>query len=126
MKKKDLKMFKIINFKWLLKLIYAVAKLSGFFFVSINFENLTLTKNFWHYAFVVYSFGLSFATIFYDAYFPLVEITHSKIMELGINLIFASTVWIVFLLKLTTFAYSDKFFKVIKNLHWCCVKVSLK
>lgn len=116
----------MFDFKRLLKLIYRVTKLSGFVFISIEFETtarLKIKKDFWNILIFALSFGLSLYSLTYDGRFAVMDVTHSKIMEIIINLMIDLMIFSPCFIKPVNACMSLKFFKIYSYLHWSELKV---
>lgn len=120
-------MFKFINLKFLLKLIYKVAKFSGFLFITIDVNSdgkNVIKKQFLNVIIFMISFGFSFAANSMDVYFPVAYVTRSWLLEIGINFIFRLVNYCACILKLSTLLNSETFLNIILNLQWGEKKVS--
>lgn len=67
------------------------------------------------YSFVL-SFGFSFIANSYNSYFAIAAVTHSKLMEIGVNLMVKYMIWVTCFIKFVNAMQSRKFFEIIKNL----------
>lgn len=117
----------LFEFPWLMKLIHLLSKASGFIFISIDFsswDELVMTRHSWNYIFSVISLGFSLYSNTFDAYFPVEQVTHSKIMEIGVNLVVRVILGIGCILKASNILYKRRFFSIISKLHWFNVKVA--
>lgn len=117
-------MFKFMEFKKLLLFIYGVAKISGFIFVSIDFDSMKIKQRLCTKVFYVLSFAFSFAAVYYDSDMDVGKVTRSKLMEMGVNVVIRITVYSALLLKVVNTFYDKKFYEIIKKLSWCHSKVS--
>lgn len=120
-------MLKFLNINFLLKLIYKLAKFSGLIFITINFNSVAKVekkKQFLNVIIFIVSFGFSLTAYSFDARLPVAYVTRSQLLEIGINLIFPSTIWCLCILKLSTLFNSEAFFNIISNLQWGERKVS--
>lgn len=116
----------MFDFNSLLKFIYKVAKLSGFVFISIDFKSkqkLKTKKDFRNIIIFVISFCLSLFSITYDAKFTVMNVTHSKLMEIIINLMVDLLVFSPCLIKIVNVFQRLQFFSIISGLHWTEQKV---
>lgn len=113
-------MLKFVNFEWLLKLIYYVAKLSGVVYISIDFSSkkLVIKKSFWNIAIFAISFGFSLVSCSFDYYLPVARITHSEILEIGFNFIIFFSIWTSCILKAADGFQSNRFFDILSKLQW--------
>lgn len=120
-------MFSFLNFKWVLKFVYSVAKYSGFLFTSIDFDSkqLKVISCKYNYAIFLASFGLSLAANFYPGYLPVADVAHSKILEIGVNLIIKALLVVVCVLKIAVLFQNDKFFFILSNMQRVHEKVKL-
>lgn len=120
-------MLQFVNFKWLLKVIYSLAKFSGFIFISINLNSskARLENHFWDVLVFSLSFGFSIAALSFDGNLPITLLTHSKILGIGVPIITKLTISMAFILKLSTAVQKRNFFKIISDLQWVEEKVSV-
>lgn len=111
-------MSKFVNFKFLLKFIFGIVKFSGFIFISIDLssDEIKVRKYWGNGVLFVASFGLSFIANSYDAYLPTSPIAHSKILEIGTNVIVRLRIYITCFLKLASVIHSKTFFNIISLL----------
>lgn len=80
-------MFKFIDFEWLLKLTYYVAKVSGFFFISIDFDSMQMKFHVWDYLIMAASFGMHFIGIDRETKVPITTVSRSKLIMIGVKFI---------------------------------------
>lgn len=106
----------ILSFEGLLKFIYFVSRFSGLIFITIDFKAMTGHRGWRALASFVISFGFSCIANSYDAYFAIAVVTHSKLMEIGVNLMVKFMIWVTCFIKLANAMQSRKFFEVISNL----------
>lgn len=113
-------MFKFLNFDFLLKIIYFMSKISGFIYISIDFDSnkLAVKKHFWNTVLFASSFGFSLAANSYDSWLPVSDVTHSKLLEIGTNFIAFFTIWATCFLKVANGIQSQRFFEILSNLQW--------
>lgn len=122
-----LKMFKFLRFNWLLKFIYLTIKLSGFLYISIDFESekVKLKKQLLNiFVVLTTSFGLSFIANTYDGYLPVADVTHSGLLDMGLNFALKSLIWLACLMKIANIVQSNRFFESLSILQWNERKVS--
>lgn len=113
-----------MSFNKLLIFIYGITKFSGLLFISIDFKSMKIIKHHWNNVYFFTSFGLSIVAFSYDSYFDIQKVTHSKLMEIGINLIVRVSVYSTCFLKAANAIQNRKFYEVVKNLSWCHAKVN--
>lgn len=121
-------MFDFLNFRWFLLLIYRLLKISGFFFVTISIptlESLSMSRKYLDYLWFAISLGFSFYSLSYDGYVEVAKVTHSKIMEIGVNTVTRIVLVTSVVLKITSMVYGKKFYEILSNLTWCHLKVCL-
>lgn len=114
-------MFDFLSFNFLLKLIYKVAKFSGFFYVSIGFNSAgkaEIQRTFSNVFVFIISLGLSLASNFFDSRLPFAHVTHSKLLEICVNLSISFTTWTSCVLKLHVHVQRNKIFEILSNLQW--------
>lgn len=117
------KMSFVINFKFLQKLVNYITKFSGFLFISMDFDSfdkLTVTKS-WIYT--VVSFAWSFLAVTFSTQFQLATLTHSELLEMGVNFFIKSSLWAQLLLKVLYLAKAKCYLAIVKNYQWCYLKV---
>lgn len=115
-----------MDFYGLLKFIYKVSKLSGFLFITINFNvhKFTTKLEFRNRILLLISFGFSLVSnTYYDAHFPIAHITHSQLLEVGVNLMSRLTIFANFMMKVTNLVYSLKFFEILSTFQFVNMKV---
>lgn len=119
-------MFKFLKFGWLLKFIYLILKLSGFLYISINIKSTSINvkRHFWNNLISIVSFGLSLVANTYDAHLPVAEVTHSKLLDFGVNMNMLGFIWISLILRITNAIQSNRFLEIMSILQWCEKKVS--
>lgn len=112
-------MFEFLKFSWLLKFIYLTTKLSGFLYISIDFKSkdLEVKKQFLNVIAFIISFGLSLIASSYDAYLPVAHVTHSRLLDMGVNISIHISVWLASLMKPINVVQSNRFFKTLSILH---------
>lgn len=116
-------MFKFVNFKSFLAVTCIAARLSGFFFISIDFKTFTIKKDFVTKFVFALSCCHSFYSLTYDGHLPIGGISESKVMEKLVNFLLAGVIFSTSYFKLTNFLYNRRIFKVFKDLQWCSDKV---
>lgn len=119
-------MLAFMNFEWLLKLIYQILKFSGFQFFTIDFSSfskITMRKSLTNYASFIISFGFSLYACTYDGYLPAVKITHSQIMEVGVNINGRLSIYVSCALKVANMLHRSSFFDIVSKLQWNHLKV---
>lgn len=118
-------MFSFLTFKWLLKFIYTLSRFSGFLFISIDFSSdyLQTEKHAWNFVVFGASFGLSLVATKYDRKLPIEDITHSKILEMGVQLITRVILTTALVLKIANIVDRQKFFGILSKLQWGNIKV---
>lgn len=117
----------MLDLKWLLKLIYGAAKFSGFLFISVDLNKsgkLKLYKDNWNYVFFAISFGFSLYSCSFNGVLSVIEVTHSKIMEVGLNVLIYTTVYITWFVKIMNVVQGRTFFNILSNIHWVDLKVN--
>lgn len=122
-------MFKFLKFEWLLKFIYLTLKLSGFLYISIDFESekIKVKKQLRNILVVLTtSFGLSLIANSYDAYMPVADVTRSKLLDMGLNFGMKVLIWLACLMKIANIVQSNRFFESLSILQWNERKVSKK
>lgn len=115
-------MFHFLNIKWLLTLAYRISKVFGFFFITINFsslENLSMTSEYSDYGWFFLNACFSVYSLSYDGFVPLAEVTHSIIIEIGINAMNTLLLLTTCALKITSMMRGREYFAILKNLCWC-------
>lgn len=120
-------MFKFINFNWLIKLIYYMAKFSSTIYISIDFSSEKIKKskrNLWNTAIFMISFGASLAAFSFNSILPITHLTHSYLLEMIVYIVTRFTIWMTLVLKLSTAINRKRFFKIISNMQWVDKKVS--
>lgn len=120
-------MFSFLKFKWLLKLIYGISKLSGFLFISIDFNDsnvITIKQSRLNYVIFAISFGFSLFANTFDAHLNIVTITQSKLTEIGVHFVTRCMLVSMCVLKLLNIVYKRRFFEIVSKLHWCHMKVN--
>lgn len=105
-------------------LVYVIAKLSGFLFISIDFQTFQLKQTIGSIAFIALSFGFSFFAMAYDARLPIFQMIHSVTAEMIVNYGIFGSVWITCLFKLLNLSQSENFRTIILNFKWLGLKVS--
>jgi hypothetical protein len=123
----SIEMVKFLSFEWLLKLIYILAKCSGYVFIAIEFpskKNSTMSYKPQNLVASVISFAFSFWISLNVGHLPVSAITHSQLTEIGINLITRLFVLAPLLIKFPHAAQRRHFFTIISNFHSCHVQVS--
>lgn len=113
-------MFSFLTFKWILRFIYAVSRFSGFLFISIDFSGdfLRTEKHVWNYLVFGVSFGLSLVANTYDRKLPVDQITHSKLLHIGVLLITRSVFICALVIKVSNIIDRKKFFGILNKLQW--------
>lgn len=109
-------MSQILSFERLLKFIYFLARFSGLIFITIDFKAMTGHRGWRALSSFILSFGFSFIANSYDSYFAIAVVTHSKLMEIGVNMMIKYMIWVTCFIKLVNAMQSRKFFEIIKNL----------
>lgn len=120
-------MFKFINFNWLIKLIYYVAKFSSTIYISIDFSSEKVKKskkNLWNTAIFVISFGGSLAACSFNSNLPIFNLTHSRLLEMIVYTVTRSTIGLTLVSKLSAAINRKKFFEIISNMQWVDKKVN--
>jgi hypothetical protein len=80
----QVEMLSFLNFKFFLKFIHYTTKISGYLFISINFDSkLKLEKNYWNFVFTAISLIYSVFAIFFMTVFPVTDIIKSEILQIG-------------------------------------------
>lgn len=118
----------MFDLKWLLNLIYGVTKLSGFLFISIDFsgsEGLKSYKHFWNWILFGINFGFSLFSLSYDGVLAVIDVTHSRIMEVGLNLLVYTTINITWFVKVLNVVHGRTFFTILSNFQWVELKVGV-
>lgn len=119
-------MLKFFTFPWLLKFIYQVSRMSGCIYTKIKFhsvQKVTHDKSIMNTIIYMLSVGSTLLAFSYDAHIPIAELTHSRLMEVAVNLIVRMSIWFLFVLKIANTLQSRTFFDIISNLQWCELKV---
>lgn len=119
-------MFSFMNFKWLLKIIYRIAKLFGFLFMTINFDsikNYTFERRISDLVIFFASFGLSLFACTYDGILPVAALTHSELSGVGVNLICRLSIYATCVLKAANMVFIRRFYDIIVMLNWNHMKV---
>lgn len=122
-------MFSFITFEWFLKLIYRTLKYSAFLFISIDLTSpikLNVSKRIFNVFLFLSSFVVSCCACIFIAFIPVEEVTHSQIMEVGVNFMTYITVATTIALKLSSMLQGRTFFDLISNLNQCHLKVSYR
>lgn len=108
-----------VNFDFLLKTIYWVARCSGFIYVPLDcryFEKYTPQ--------IVGSFVISCSLsiigyLFYDAYLETFEFIPSYILEYGLNFVLNCAMFVTIIVKINNMIAKDAFIIIFKNLMTC-------
>lgn len=114
------------SFYGVLEIIYFIAKISGFVFVSIDLRTYKIVKNNWNAVTFLFSFMFSLiANSFISSlYLNIESVTQSKLMELGVNIIVRAIIYVACFLKLINAALSQTLCEIFFNMHYCETKVS--
>lgn len=114
-----------LNFKKLLLLSNKMATFSGYMCVAIDPETFKQRKSFRITAYFALSFALSIAGnfIYSSSYYPVAEITHSKMLEFLVNVLICLTMYLVCIFKVFNCFVRTKFYLIFKDLQWCNKKV---
>lgn len=118
-----------LRFENLFKFVYFVSKLSGYVFITMDFEGrqgLRIRRIFSSLSFLVVSFAFSIFSFSYNSYVPIVEVTQSQLSEFGINLVSRVIAWSPFCLKLLNLMQSGKISQIFVNIEWCDKKVNFE
>lgn len=115
-----------LSFFGVLEIIYFIAKISGFVFVSIDLKTYKIVESNWNAVIFLISFVFSLiANLFISSlYLNIASVTQSKLMELGVNSIVRAIIYVACILKLINAAYSQTFCEIFFNMHYCEMKVS--
>lgn len=108
-----------MDFKRTLKFIYVVSKISGYVFISIDFDSdsiICIRKQWWNFLLFAISFGFSFSSNFLIGYLPIAKVTHSMLNEFGVNVMMKATIRIYSFLKIANAMQNQKFFKILSKL----------
>lgn len=116
-------MVKLFSFEWLMMLIYAFAKLSGFLFISIDFTSFPRYVMWKCWTYTLISFGLSVYSTTFDSQFSVAHVSHSKMMQKGQNAIIMTTIWFPLVFKFIFFPQGQRFFYVLLSFQWINEKV---
>lgn len=123
-------MFSFITFEWFLKLIYKTLKYSAFLFISVDFTSpiklLIVSKPIFNLFLFLTSLTISCCACVFITFIPAEKITHSQIMEVGVNFMTYITVGTTIALKLSSMLQGRTFFDIISNLNQCHLKVSYR
>lgn len=95
-----------------------VAKLSGYVYVSINFrtEKISANTSAWNYVVFVISLILSLLACTQTTYFPVANVTHSQILEIGVNLTTKALLFGICVIKSAIILQKEKFITILSNL----------
>ena len=106
-----------LNFQSLLKMYYYLCKLSGFLFISINFDQTKLKQkaDLKNILIFLVSLSLSVSANFHTAYFPVAEVLNSEILEIGVNLITKALVFLICIVKILSFLQKEEFMFIISS-----------
>lgn len=127
-KKKDRKqngMRNFVNFEKLLLFSNRLATFSGYMCVTIDSKTFEQRKSLLNMVYFGISFALSVVGnfVYSGSYYPVAEITHSKILEFLVNALVFSTIYLVCVFKVFNYFVRKKFFLIFKDLQWCNQKV---
>lgn len=120
-------MFKLLKSYGLLKFIYKVSRISGFVYTEIEFQEngkVVLKNSFANIIFFVMNIGLTFLSYTFDSRIPILDLTGSLIMEVGVNFITKMTIWFSLPLKLANLVHRQQFFEIIDRLQSNNLQVS--
>lgn len=102
-----------------------MAKASGYIFTSIDFKDMRMKSSLWNFVKFILSFGISLFATTYNAYLEVEAITHSKLMDIGVNLFTRFALFVGVVIKLLNFIQSRKFHEIISGLAWSHLAVSI-
>lgn len=114
---------KLLN---LLKFNYGMLRISGFVFVKIDFTSAggpTMKRQFREFILFIVSICLSLSSTLYNSYFPVARITHSKLMEIGVNFLPRLMIFSTLVVKISSWVRSKSFLAIISKLHFAIFKV---
>lgn len=112
-------MFKFLNFLWLLKLIYRISKISCFVISEFDFKSggkIENKKRFGNMILLVLNIVMTLFTYTFNGYLPISDITHSMLMEIGINLGNRIPIYISIPMKIVSVIQNQKFLDILTNL----------
>ena len=112
-----------MDFKWFLLLIYCVAKLSAFFFISIDFKTFRLKSSILNVVVILLSFGFNLLAMINDYGLPFERFTHSIVMEIFTNAVIRVFAWAAGALKLLNLLQNQKLHRMLENFRWLDSKV---
>lgn len=118
-------MLNFLSFKKLLLLSNKMATFSGYLCVAIDPETFEQRKTFGNMAYFALSFVLSIVGnfVYSSSYYPVAEITHSKMLEFLVNTLVFLTIYLVCIFKVFNCFIRMKYYLIFKDLHWCNKKV---
>lgn len=118
-------MLNFLSFKKLLLLSNKMATFSGYMCVAIDPETFEQQKPFGNILYFALSFVLSIIGnfVYSSSYYPVAEITHSKILEFLVNTLVFLTIYLVCIFKVFNCFIRKKFYLIFKDLQWCNMKV---
>lgn len=116
-------MFEFLTFEWLIQLIYIFAKISGFLFISVDFDSSHqfAYKICWNYTLI--SLALSYVATSFSVRFSVAQITHSEMMDDAAGLLTKVTIWFPLVFKIFFITQGQKFFSILLSFQWCHKKV---
>lgn len=112
-------MFKFLNFSWLLKFIYKVTRISGFLYAEIDFKSdgkIVLKRSFINVIVYAVNIALTLLSYTFNAYIPLANVSHSILMEVGLNMATRTTIWLTLPLKAVNAIHRHRFLDILANL----------
>ena len=109
------------------KLSFLIAKYSGYFPFTINFNpnelNLQVSSDIFDYALLIISLSFSFVVTTKWDNNSLPFKTNSVILETGVFILVKTSTFSVILIKVLNYFLKNEFTEIIHNLHWIDLKV---
>ena len=109
------------------KLSFWIAKYSGFFPFTINFNpnklNRQVSSDIFDYALLIISLSFSFAVSLKFDEKSVIFNMNSVILETGVSLLIKTSTYSVILIKILNFFLKHKFAEIIDGLDWIDLKV---
>lgn len=109
------------------KLSFLIAKYSGYFPFTINFNpnelNRQVSSDIFDYALLIISLSFSFVVTTKWDNNSLPFKTNSVILETGVFILVKTSTFSVILIKVLNYFLKNEFTEIIHNLHWIDLKV---
>ena len=88
-----------MDFKWFIILIYGVAKLSGFFFIAMDFQTFNFEQKLWNFTPIVLSIDFSIFAMMNFEKMSVTAFTSSINLEIIVNNVMILSIWMNCLAK---------------------------